>query len=256
MRELWQHRDLLFYLVLRDIRVLTSSTKLGMLWIFLQPLSVALVLIIVMGMFVKVPTGDVPYAVVVLSGFLSWNYLSGAINRASSSMIASSYLLTKVYFPRLIIPAVPVISGLIEFAALMLILFVAALHFGVAIRLTWLFVPAVASLAVALAVGVGLWFSALTIRFRDFSHAVPVILQIGTYASPVLYPVNLVPDRWRWLYELNPTVGVIELTRWALYGGAPFPASAVGISLLFSAALIASGVIFFRVTEDIAADIV
>ncbi|MDP2170213.1 MAG: ABC transporter permease [Rhodocyclaceae bacterium] len=254
--ELWQHRDLLTYLVLRDVRALTSSTQLGFLWIVIHPLSVAVVLIVVLGMFVKIPTGGTPYALIVLSGLMSWNYVSNAITRSSSSMLANAYLITKVYFPRLIIPIVPVISGLIELGVMVLITASAAVYFGVPLQFSWLFLLAAGFVAMALATGVGLWFSALTVRYRDFSHAIPVIMQIGFYASPVLYPITLVPEKWRQIYDLNPLVGIVELTRWSLFGEAPFPTFSISTSIAWAVMLIATGVFYFRATEDVAADLV
>jgi lipopolysaccharide transport system permease protein len=254
--EIWQHRDLLAYLVLRDVRALTSSTQLGFLWIILHPLSVAVVLIVVLGMFVKIPTGGTPYALIVLSGLMSWNYVSNAITRSSSSMLANAYLLTKVYFPRLIIPIVPVISGLIELGVMVLITALAAVYFGLPLQPSWIFLLAAGFLAMTLTTGFGLWFSALTVRYRDFSHAIPVIMQIGFYASPVLYPITLVPEKWRGLYELNPLVGIVELTRWSLFAGTPFPMFSILASIGWSLMLIATGIFFFRATEDVAADLV
>ncbi len=254
--ELWQHRDLMFYLVLREIRTATASTSLGFLWLLLQPLMIAAVLTVALGLFVKVPTGGVPYAIVVLSGLLPWHYISTAIVRASSSMVANSYLLTKVYFPRLIIPTVPILAGLVDFAVLFVILIILSLAFGVVLAATWLFLPVPALMAIGLTAGAGLWLSALTVRFRDVGNAVPVMLQIWTYASPVLYPSSLVPERWRWVYDLNPVVGIVDGVRWALLAQDPFPDRALANSGAAIVFLLATGVFYFRATEDNAADIV
>ncbi len=254
--ELWQHRELLFFLILREIRSATRSTRLGLLWIVLQPLAIAAVLTVVLGTFIKIPTEDVPYVLVVLSGYLPWSYVSNAVTRASNSMVASSYLLTKVYFPRLIIPAVPILAGLVELGIFLVLLVAVATYFGISPRQTWLLLPIAAALAVGLATGAGLWFSALTVRIRDVGHAVPVMLQIVTYASPVLYPVALVPPHWRWLYDLNPMVGIIELTRWSLYANGAFPLQPLVSAIAGIGVLIATGIFYFRFTEDTAADIV
>jgi lipopolysaccharide transport system permease protein len=254
--ELWQHRDLMFYLVLREIRSATASTNLGFVWLLIQPLSIAIVLTVVLGIFVRVPTGGIPYSLVVLSGLLPWNYVSNSVARASSSMIANSHLLTKVYFPRLIIPAVPVLAGLVDFAVLFVILIALSLLFGVVPAPTWLFLPLPALLVIGVASGAGLWFSALTVRFRDVGNMVPVMLQIGTWASPVLYPSSLVPERWRWLYDLNPMVGIVDSIRWALFAQESFPTRPIVISVIAIVALITTGVVYFRIVEDTAADIV
>lgn len=256
LRELWRHRDLLFFLVLREFRSTTRGTKLGALWIILQPLAIAAVLTVVLGTFVRIPTGDVPYVVIILTGFLPWSYFSNAVSRASLSMIANSHLLTKVYFPRLIIPTVPVISGLVDLAIFLFLLTAVALALDIEPRQSWALLPLVAAFTVALAIGAGLWLSALTLRMRDIGHAVPVVLQIGMYLSPVLYPVALVPERWRWLYDLNPMVGIIEFARWCVLNDGPFPTNILLIATAEIAGLAATGVYFFRMVEDNAADIV
>ena len=256
LAELWQHRDLMFYLVLREIRTATASTSLGFLWILLQPLAIAAVLTVALGIFVKVPTGGLPYALVVLSGLLPWNYVSTAVARSSSSMVANSYLLTKVYFPRLIIPTVPILAGLVDFAVLFVVLIVITLAFGMAPASTWLLLPIPGLMAIGLTIGAGLWASALTVRYRDVGNMIPVLLQIGTYASPVLYPSSLVPGKWRWLYDLNPMVGIVDGVRWVLFADGPFPGRPLAVSVILILALIATGVFYFRATEDTAADVV
>jgi lipopolysaccharide transport system permease protein len=256
MRELWQHRDLMRYLVAREMRAATASTSLGFLWLVLQPLAIAVVLTIVLGIFIRVPTGNVPYALVVLSGLLPWNYVNGGIARASSSMVANSHLLTKVYFPRLIIPAVPILASLIDFGVLFLIVVALTLMFGIAPAVSWLFLPVPALMAIGLTVGAGLWFSSLTVRYRDVGNLLPVLLQIGMWASPVLYPSSLVPSQWRWLYDLNPMVGIVDGIRWALFAQEQFPSGPLAISAIELIALIVTGVLYFRITEDTAADIV
>jgi len=254
--EMWQHRDLLFYLVVRDLRSITSSTSLGFYWLLLQPLAFALVLTVVLGFLVKVPTGNMPYALVVLSGLLPWTYVNNSIARASSSMVANAHLLTKVYFPRLIIPVVPIVSGLIDFGVVFLVLLAAVVYFGIAPTWQWLLLPLPVLLAIGLALGAGLWLCALTVRFRDVANMVPVLLQLGTYVSPVFYPRTLVPQAWLPVYDLNPMVGIIEATRWSLLSLGPFPSGPVSISAIVVLILIGTGVFYFRVTEDIAADIV
>jgi len=254
-KELWQSRDLAFYLVLREIRSSNHATRLGFLWVILQPLATALVLSIVMGYLVRVPTGETPYPIVVLAGLLIWSYTSNTIMRASNSMITSSYLLTKVYFPRVIIPLVPIISGLVDVLILLVVVVGCCLFYGIYPKTSWLAVFITLPLAVLIAAGFGLWASAFTVRYRDFGNILPVFLQMGLYLSPVFYPSTLVPAHWRRLYELNPIAGLIEITRKAIMGGAIsvhefiYPA-------LFAAVVLAVGVIYFRVSEDFASDVV
>jgi len=255
-RELWQHRELLFYLVLRDIRVMMASTTLGIFWILFQPLAMAVIMTVVLGMLIRVPTGGIPYAVVVLSGFVPWMYFSNTVSRATVSMSTNSYLLTKVYFPRLIIPAVPVLAGLLDMSVLFVVTIVITLVFGIAPTLQWLFLPVPLLLVIALTAGAGLWLSALNVGHRDIGNMTPIVMQMLAYASPVYYPHDLVPEKWAWLYDLNPMSGIVEGMRWGLLSGKVFPAYSLGVSLTAAVVLVSTGVFYFRSIEDTAADIV
>jgi homopolymeric O-antigen transport system permease protein len=246
----------LFYLVLRDIRVVMASTTLGIFWILFQPLAMAVIMTVVLGMLIKVPTGGIPYSVIVLSGFVPWMYFSNTISRATVSMSANSYLLTKVYFPRLIIPAVPVFAGLVDMGVLFVATIVITLVFGIAPTAQWLFLPVPLLLVIALTAGAGLWLSALNVEHRDVGSLTPIVLQILAYASPVFYPHDLVPEKWRWLYDLNPMAGIVEGMRWSLLSGNAFPAYSLGVSLTAAVVLVSTGVFFFRSIEDTAADVV
>lgn len=256
VRELWQHRNLLFYLVWRDIRVIYSNTGLGVFWVILQPLVTALVITVVFGMFARIPSGDLPYAVLALSGLVLYNYFSNTVSLAAQSMVNSAYLLTKVYFPRLIIPTVPILTGLVDFAVLLALLLVLTLFFGIAPTVALIFLPVPILLNIALALGVGLWVSALNIQIRDLGKFVPVLLQILIYVSPVFYPSSLVPESLRGLYSLNPLVGIIDGLRWSLLGVGSFPGMPLMISALVAFFLIITGAFVFRKIEDTAADVI
>jgi lipopolysaccharide transport system permease protein len=253
---LWAHRNLLRYLVLRDVRAALASTGLGALWLVVPPLATALLMVFVLGILVKVPTGGVPYSLVVLSGMTPWIYFSSTVSRATVSMASNAYLLTKVYFPRLIIPTVPVLACLIEFMVLLVIVCTVAVCFGYTSFSRWLALPAFAALTVVLAAAFSLWVSALNIVIRDVGNAMPVLLQALAYGSPVFYPHELIPQRWHWVYDLNPIVGLVDGFRWALIGGSSFPVYSLSVTLTVALLAGASGLVIFRVIEDMAADVV
>lgn len=256
LQELWDHRNLLFYLVWRDIRVLFSNTGLGILWIVLQPLATAIVITIVLGYFARVPTNNIPYPVVVLSGLVLYNYFSVVVTQAAHSMVNSAYLLTKVYFPRLIIPTVPVLTGLIDAMVLLIVLLIVAFLYNILPTITWLFLPIPILINIILTLGVGLWVSALNVQYRDVGKAIPIFLQIGTYASPIFYLSSLVPEGWRGVYSLNPIVGVVDGLRWSLLGVGPFPGIPLAVSIVAALLLFTSGIFFFRGMEEKAADLI
>jgi lipopolysaccharide transport system permease protein len=256
LHELWQHRDLLFYLVWRDIRVIFSNTGLGVFWIILQPLSTVVVITIVLGIFARFPSGSTPYPVVVLSGMVLYNYFSIGVNQSANSMIANAYLLTKVYFPRLIIPCVPILVGMVDFLVLFVVLLILSIFFGIWPTLAWLFLPVPIIITIGITLGAGLWLSALNIQFRDVGKFIPIFVQIGFYASPIFYLSNLIPENFRIFYNLNPMVGMIDSFRWALIGKDVFPTVPFITSIVTALLLILSGVFVFRRMEENAADVV
>lgn len=254
--ELWRHRSLLAYLALRDIRVMLSRTHLGVLWVVAPPLITAALMVVVLGILAKVPAGDLPYALIVLSGIAPWMYFSNTVSKATASMTANAYLLTKVYFPRLIVPAVPMLSELITFAALLVVLGLGLLYYGVPARPSWFAVVLPIALCLQLTVGASLWLSALNVRIPDIANFVPILLQVLAYASPIYYPHSLIPAKWHWLYDLNPFVGIVESMRWSLFAQDSFPSYSVATSMMFGVVLVGTGVIYFRRVEDTAADLV
>ncbi len=258
--DLWQYRELLYFLVWRDIKVRYKQTALGVAWAVLQPLFSMVVFSVLFGSLLKVPTGDVPYPIFSYAALLPWNYFAGSLTRSSTSVVNSAHLITKVYFPRLVIPISGVLAGLLDFAIAFVVLLGMMFYFGITPTRTVFTLPAFLLLAMVTALGFGLWLSALNVRYRDVNYLIPYLVQIWMYVTPVVYGSTLIPERFRFLLALNPMTGVVEGFRWALLGGqladasppgALFPIS-VGISLL----VLISGGIFFRNTERSFADII
>ncbi|MGH6628621.1 MAG: ABC transporter permease, partial [Burkholderiales bacterium] len=209
---------MLYFLVWRDIKVLYKQTAIGASWALLQPLMTMIIFTVVFGNFAKIPSDGLPYPIFAYAALLPWTYFAQAIGRGGTSLVADARLISKVYFPRLIVPISAAVAPLVDFAIAFVLLLGMMVWFG--ITPTWgvLALPLFLLLAVVTALAVGLWLSALNVRYRDVGHAIPFLIQFWMYASPVAYPVSLVPDRWRLLYSLNPMAGVIEGFRWALLG--------------------------------------
>jgi lipopolysaccharide transport system permease protein len=238
------------------VKVRYKQTALGVIWVVLQPLLATLIFTVIFGNLARMPSGNLPYAVFAFTALLPWNYFAGAIGRAGISLVGNSNLITKVYFPRLIIPISGVSSGLIDFAVSFAVLLVLMLAFGVVPGWPILTLPLFLAMAMATALGVSLWLAALNVQYRDINHLLPFVVQIWMYASPVVYAVSLIPAQWRTLYGLNPMVGVIAGFRWALTGQEAPTRPMLLVSLAVTAALLASGLLFFRRTERTFADIV
>jgi len=264
LRALWEYRELLFFLAWRDIKVRYKQTALGVAWIVLQPLLSTVVFTLLFGWLLKVPSDGAPYAVFALTALAPWQYFAGSMSRVGGSLINSANLITKVYFPRLIIPLSGVISTLVDFAIAfgVLIVLVAAYHIPLTANVLWL--PVFLLLAIVTALGFGLWLAALNVRFRDVNYLIPFLLQIWMYVTPVVYGSTLIPERYRFLLALNPMTGVVEGFRWALLVGQASGVSGQGagsavltaISVVISVAVLVSGVVFFRNTERTFADVI
>jgi lipopolysaccharide transport system permease protein len=254
--ELWEYRELLYFLVWRDIKVRYKQTVLGVAWVVLQPLIATLIFTVVFGQLAKVPSGNLPYPLFAFAALLPWNYFAGALNRSGTSLVNNANLITKIYFPRLIIPLAGVINGLVDFGiSLSLLVFLMA-YYGVVPNAAILLLPVFMLMAVGMALGVSLWLAALGVQYRDVNYLLPFVVQVWMYATPVVYPASLFPERWRPWLGLNPMAGVVEGFRWALTGSGEAP----GLMLLVSAAIIllllVSGLLFFRKTERTFADVV
>lgn len=256
LRPLWDHRELLLFLVWRDIKVRYKQTILGAAWAIFQPLMTMLIFTLVFGKFANVPSDGLPYPIFAFAALLPWTFFSEAISRSSASLVSDANLLRKVYFPRLIIPLAAVLTPVADFLLSFIFLMVMMAWFGIPLSWAIATLPLFLLLSFVSSLAVGLWLSALNVRYRDVRHTVPFLVQFWLYASPVAYPLTLVPEQWRWLYSLNPMVGVIEGFRWALLGQHIPDLGAVAVSGAVVALLLVGGLIFFKQMERTFADVV
>ena len=254
--ELWDYRELLYFFVWRDIKVRYKQTAIGAAWAVLQPFLTMLVFSLFFGRLARIPSQGLPYPIFYYSALLPWMYFAGALQNATSTIVENQRLITKVYFPRLVLPFSSVLSGLVDFG-ISFLMFV-AMMFYYAIRPGWalLMLPVFLLLAVLTALGVGLWLSALNAIYRDVRYVVPFLVQFWMFASPVAYPSSLVPAKWRWLYGLNPMAGVIEGFRWSLTGHGDPPGRLMLVSASVVVVVLLSGVAYFQKMETTVADVV
>jgi lipopolysaccharide transport system permease protein len=255
-KELWQHRELLYFLTWRDLKVRYKQTLLGFLWVAIQPLAMAFTLTLFLGRFIKVPSEGLPYALFAYSAMVIWQLFAQALTAASNSLLANERLITKVHFPRLIVPAASVLASLVDFAIGLLVLAVFLAYYRIVPTTGLAIVPLVVFIAALLALGLGLWLSALNVRYRDVRYTVNFLVQFWFLATPIAYPTEAVPERWRLWYGLNPMVGVVESFRWSLRGSGPPPAALLAISACVATMLFVSGLYYFRRTEDTFADFI
>ncbi len=252
--ELWEYREVLYILVWRDIKVRYKQTVIGVGWVLLQPLIMMLIFTAIFGMWAKMPSDGVWYPVFALTALLPWTYFAGAISRSGESVVVNAKMVSKIYFPRLLLPFAMVLTPLVDFALSLGLLFSLLIYAG--IPLTWkvITLPVFMLLAMLTALGLSLFTSAMHVRYRDIGHAIPFLIQIWMYLSPIVYPVSLVPERWKWLYGLNPMVGVIEGFRWALLAerAAPDPMMIVQSGIVVVVVLIAGMVYFSHVERQFA----
>jgi lipopolysaccharide transport system permease protein len=250
-----EFRDLLYFLVWRDVKVRYQQAFLGVVWAILQPVLTMAVFTVIFGRLAKMPSDGLPYPVFIFSALLPWQYFSQAISRGGGSLVNDANLVRKVYFPRLIIPLAAVVAPLVDFAAAFCVFLPLLLWYQIPLQWSVLTLPLFLLLALATALGVGLWLSALNARYRDVGHALPFLVQLWFFASPIAYPLTLLPEQWRALYGVNPMVGVIEGFRWALLG-TPRPAfDVIAVSAIVIALLVSTGAVFFKRTERTLADI-
>jgi len=255
-RDLWRYRELLGFLAWRDIKVRYKQTVLGVLWALIQPAVTLAVFTFIFGKLAAMPSGNVPYPLLVLCGLLPWQLFAAAFSNASGSLVANTHLISKVYFPRLIVPLSSVAVALIDFAVVLILLAVmcAWWHFAPDWRL--LFLPAFILLTLVTAIGTGLWLTALTVKYRDFRFVVPFLLQVGLFLSPVGFSSSNMPN-WRQIYSLNPMVGAIDGFRWCLLRGEPaLDPFNLGVSVAMAVVLLASGLWYFRRLEREFADVI
>ena len=254
--EVVAYRELLFFLVWRDLKVRYKQTILGVAWAVLQPLLTMLVFTLFFGRLARVPSDGVPYSLFAYTALVPWTFFATGLTMASNSLVGSAHLITKVYFPRLTIPLATVLAGLVDFALAFPLLFGLMWYHGVVPTANVIWLPAFIVLALATALGVGLWLSALNVEFRDVRHVVPFLTQLWMFATPIAYPSSLLPEQWRTLYALNPMVGVVEGFRWALLGTETRPGPMIVVSAIAAFALLVGGAFFFRRMERTFADVV
>lgn len=255
LRELWLHRELAMVFAMKDIRVRYKQTLFGVAWAILQPLLAALIFTIFLGRLAHVSSGGMPYPVFVYSGFTIWLYVSGAVSTGAQSLIDNRNLVTKVYFPRLLAPIAAVVPGLVDLVPSLAILAVFLVVYGVTPGPAIVLLPLWIAAAALLALGVGLWLSALNVRYRDVRYALPFLLQVWMFGSPVVYSASLVQGAWRYLYAANPMVMILDGFRWSVAGGSPPDATAV-VSLAVLVLLLAGGLVYFRRVEQSVADLI
>jgi lipopolysaccharide transport system permease protein len=254
--ELWRYRELLFFLVWRDVKVRYKQTALGASWAVLQPFVTMVVFTLFFGRLAQMPSDGLPYPLFSFAALVPWTFFAHALTQSSESLVASQQLLKKVYFPRLAVPIASVLSGLVDFFIAFLVLLVMMLLFGVAPTPKILLAAPLLLLAMVTALGVGLWLCALNVQYRDVRYVVPFLAQLWLFATPIVYPSSLLDEPWRTVYGINPMAGVIEGFRWALLGTDTAPGPMLLVSSLVAVGILASGALYFRRMERTFADVV
>jgi lipopolysaccharide transport system permease protein len=252
--ELWEYRGLLYFFVWRDVKVRYKQTAIGIAWVVLQPLMTMAVFTLFFGRLAKLPSQGLPYPIFYFAALVPWTYFSGALQHATTIVVENQHVITKVYFPRLILPMAAVLSGLVDFAIGFAVLVGLTLGYGMRPGVPALWLPVMLLLAIATALGVGLWLSALNALYRDVRYVTPFLMQFWMFACPVVYPSSLVPERWRWLYGLNPMAGVIDGFRWSLTGRGQPPGPTLLVSATIVVVLLVGGLFFFQRMEDTVTD--
>lgn len=256
LKELWSYRELLLLLAWRDVTVRYNHTVLGIVWVIVQPVAMTFLFTVIFGLLGKLPAGGTSYPLLSLAGLLPWQYFARSITDGYSSLLGSRGLITKVYFPRVVIPLAACLPALLDLAVSLPVLAILLIVYKTPITVNILALPALVLMLMGCALGPVLWFSALCAYYKDVRHLVPFVIQLLMFASPVAYSLKLVPHDWRWLYSLNPMVGVIEGFRWSLLPGTAFPGLEIVSSLAVSAVLLYSGLWFFCQVERGMADVI
>jgi lipopolysaccharide transport system permease protein len=256
LNDLWEYRELLYFLVWRDIKVRYKQTALGATWAIIQPFLTMVVFSVFFGHLAKVPSDGIPYPIFAFAALVPWTFFASGLNQSSNSLVGSGTLITKVYFPRLIIPLASVFSGIVDFLLAFVVLFGMMLFYGLAPTINVLWLPLFLLLALVTSLGVGLWLSALNVEYRDVRYVVPFITQFWMLATPIGYPSSLLHQPWRTIYGLNPMVGVVEGFRWALLGTNSAPGPIIAVSSAAALLILVTGAFYFRRMERTFADIV
>jgi len=254
--ELWEYRELLFFLSWRDIKVRYKHTALGAAWAIIQPVFSMVVFSLFFGRLAQIPSDGIPYPIFVYVALVPWSFFANSLNNSSNSLVDSANLLRKVYFPRLAIPLATVLSGVIDFAIAFVVLLGMIFYYGITPTFNIVWLPLLLLLALTTALGVGLWLSALNVQYHDVRYTIPFMTQIWLFATPIAYPSSLLSESWRTLYGVNPMAGVAEGFRWALLGTATAPGPMIFVSALVALGLLVSGAYYFRRMEKNFADVV
>ena len=254
LAELWEYRELIYFLVWRDIKVRYKQTVLGAAWAIIQPVFTMIVFAVFFGHLAKIPSDGVPYPIFAFAALVPWTFLANALTQGSNSLVGSANLIKKVYFPRLVVPLASVLSGIVDFALAFGVLLIMMVGYNVGFSLRLLWIPLFVLLTITTALGVSLWLSALNVEYRDVRYTVPFLTQFWLFATPVAYPSSLLSEPWRTVYGLNPMVGVVEGFRWALLNIGSAPGSMMAVSGLASVVLLAGGAYYFRRLERTFAD--
>ncbi len=255
LRDLWSYRELLYFLTWRDVKVRYKQTLLGAAWAILQPLLTMLIFTLLFGRLAGIKSGNIPYPIFAYAGLLIWTFFANSVTNSGNSLVGSANLITKIYFPRMIIPGAAVAAGLVDLALAFLVQIGLMIYYGVKVSQAILLLPLLILLATLLSLGVGMWLSALNVKYRDIRYAIPFIMQLWMFVSPVIYPASLLPAKWRWLFALNPLTGIIENFRVALLGGS-FDWLALTVSAAITLFVLVGSAYSFRRMEKTFADIV
>jgi lipopolysaccharide transport system permease protein len=256
LKELWEYRELLYFLIWRDIKVRYKQTVLGAAWAILQPLFTMVVFSLFFGKLAGMPSDGIPYPIFSYAALVPWTYFAQGLSQSSNSLVGSANLIKKVYFPRLVVPISAVLSGSVDFILAFIVLLGMMLYFGIVPTLNVLWLPLLLLLSLTTSLGVGLWLTAMNVQFRDVRHIVPFLVQAWMFTTPIAYPSSLLDEPWKTLYGLNPMAGVVEGFRWALLGTDTQPGSMIYVSALVSISLLISGAFYFRRMEKTFADVV
>ena len=254
--ELWEYRELLYFLVWRDIKVRYKQTALGAAWAIIQPFMTMVVFSLFFGHLAKMPSDNIPYPIFAFAALVPWTFFANGLNQSTNSLVGSSNLITKVYFPRLVVPLAAALAGIVDFLVALGVLLGMMVYYGSAPTLNVFWLPLFVLLAGVTSLGVGLWFSALSVEYRDVRYIVPFITQFWLFATPIAYPSSLLHQPWRTIYGLNPMVGVVEGFRWALLGTNTAPGPMIAVSSTAAVVILISGAFYFRRMEKTFADFV
>ncbi|MCC7447213.1 MAG: ABC transporter permease [Anaerolineae bacterium] len=255
IRELWQHRELIYFLIWRDVKIRYKQTVLGTAWAIVPPFMSMVVFSIFFGGLAKIPSDNIPYPIFTYTALVPWTLFASGLTQSSNSLAGAAGLITKVYFPRLVIPIAALLSGVVDFALAFVLLLAMMLYYGLVPTINVIFLPLFLLLALVTALGIGLWLSALNVQFRDVRYIVPFLTQFWMFATPIVYPSSLLSPEWRIIYGLNPMAGVVEGFRWALLGTDSAPGPMILVSAAASLGLLISGAFYFRRMEKAFADV-